>query len=146
MSVPAKSGDTVAVHYTGKLTDGSVFGTSKNREPVRFVVGEQNVIPGFDKAVLGMSPGETKTAKIGADEAYGSRKEELIVEFPRDQVPPDVPVEVGQSMQVQTNGGQSLSARVVDLSESAVTLDANHPLAGEELTFDIELVELVGSA
>lgn len=143
MTTTAKPGDTVAVHYTGKLDDGSVFDTSKGRDPIQFVLGERRVIPGFDQAVTGMSPGETKTAEVPAEDAYGPRKQELIVEFARDRIPPDISPEVGQELQVQTSGGEAIPAVVIDASESAVTLDANHPLAGKDLTFDIELVELV---
>jgi peptidylprolyl isomerase len=142
----ATEGDTVAVHYTGKLNDGSVFDTSRNREPIRFVLGERKVIRGFDQAVAGMRPGEKKTANIPADDAFGPHQPELVVEFARDQIPPDVSVEIGQELQVQTTAGQAVPARVVEANDAAVTLDANHPLAGEDLTFDLELVEIAGKA
>jgi peptidylprolyl isomerase len=146
MSAAAKPGDTVTVHYTGKLPDGSIFDTSVGREPIQFVLGERKVIPGFDKAVAGMSPGETKTASVPPEDGYGPHQPQLVVEFAREEVPSDISVEVGQRLQVQTTTGESIPARVIDLSEAAVTLDANHPLAGQQLTFDIELVELVASA
>ncbi len=145
MPSTAKAGDTVAVHYTGKLADGSVFDSSKDRDPIQFVVGERRVIPGFDKAVAGMSPGQTKTAKIPAEDAYGPHRDELVVEFARDRIPPDIAPEVGQELQVQTTAGQAVPAVVVETTDAAVKLDANHPLAGKELTFEIELVELVAS-
>jgi FKBP-type peptidyl-prolyl cis-trans isomerase 2 len=143
MSTAVKSGDTVAVHYTGTLEDGSVFDSSREREPLEFVLGEQNVIPGFEKMVLGMTTGETKTTTIPAADAYGEHRPEMIVQFERDKIPPDMDVQIGQELQVQTTSGQALPARVVDTSDAGVTLDANHPLAGRDLTFDIELVEIV---
>jgi peptidylprolyl isomerase len=145
MSTIAKPGDKVAVHYTGKLSDGSVFDTSKDRGPIQFVLGERRVIAGFDKAIAGMSLGEKKTAEIPAEDAYGPHRPELIVEFARDRIPPDIAPEVGQELQVQTTAGQAIPAVVIDSSDAAVTLDANHPLAGKDLTFEIELVELVDS-
>ena len=142
MSNTAKPGDTVAVHYTGKLADGSIFDTSQGRDPLEFTLGERRVIPGFDEAVSGMRPGEKKTAEITADDAYGPHMPELIVEFPRDQIPPGVAGQVGEEVQVQTTAGDAIRALVVDVSEGAVTIDANHPLAGKDLTFDIELVDV----
>lgn len=142
MPATAQPGHTVSVHYTGKLEDGSVFDTSQNREPIQFVLGEQRVIPGFDKAITGMSQGEKKTAKVPAEDAYGPHRPELVVEFPRDRIPPTVNAEVGQELQMQTANGQPMPAVVVDTSDTAITLDANHPLAGKDLTFDIELVEV----
>ena len=146
MPTSAKLGDTVAVHYTGKLADGSVFDTSKDRDPLQFVLGQRRVIPGFDKAIAGMSPGEKKTAKIPADDAYGPRRPELIVEFARERIPPDLSPEIGQQLQVQTAAGEAIPAVVIEASDSAVTLDANHPLAGQDLTFEIELVEVDANA
>jgi peptidylprolyl isomerase len=146
MPTTAKPGDTVAVHYTGKLADGSIFDTSKDRDPIQFVVGQQRVIPGFDKAVAGMSPGEKKTARVPPEDAYGPRRPELIIEFDRDRIPPDVSAEVGQELQMQTTAGRAVPAIVIDASDTAITLDANHPLAGKDLTFEIELVELIDHA
>ena len=143
MPTTAKPGDAVAVHYTGKLDDGTVFDTSKNRAPLQFVVGERRVIPGFDRAVTGMSPGETKIADVPAEEAYGPRRPELVMDFPRDRVPPDIAAEVGQKLQVQTHDGQAIPAVVIETSDSSITLDANHPLAGRDLTFEIELVDVI---
>jgi len=146
MPTTAKPGDTVAVHYTGKLADGSVFDTSKDRDPVQFVLGQRRVIPGFDKAIAGMAPGQKKTAEVPPEDAYGPRRPELVLEVARDQIPPDVSAEVGQELQVQTTAGQAIPAVVVEASDTAVTLDANHPLAGQELTFEIELVDVVAGA
>jgi len=143
MSTTAKPGDTVAVHYTGKLDDGSVFDSSRDREPIQFVLGQRRVIAGFDKAIAGMSPGETKTANVPAEDAYGPHQPELVVEFTRDRIPPEIEPEVGQELQVQTTAGKALPAVVIDASDTAVTLDANHPLAGKDLTFEIELVDVV---
>jgi len=143
MATAVKTGDTVAVHYTGKLDDGSVFDSSREREPLKFVLGERRVIPGFEKAVLGMTRGESKTTTIPATDAYGEHRPEMVVQFERDKIPSDMDVQVGQELQVQTTSGQAIPARVVDTSEADVTLDANHPLAGKDLTFDIELVEIV---
>lgn len=144
MATAVKNGDTVAVHYTGKLDDGSIFDSSRERGPIQFVLGEGRVIPGFEKAIVGMTTGETKTAEIPAAEAYGDRRPEMVVEFARDKVPADTEVAIGQEYQVQTTAGQTLTARVIDASDASVTLDANHPLAGQNLTFDIELVGVGG--
>ncbi len=139
----AKNGDTVKVHYTGKLDNGNVFDTSENREPLEFTLGEGQVIPGFENAVVGMQPGESKTTAIPAEEAYGEHHEEMVIQVPRDQFPPDVQPEVGQQLQVRQQNGQSFVVNVTDVSDDTVTLDANHPLAGENLTFDISLVEII---
>jgi FKBP-type peptidyl-prolyl cis-trans isomerase 2 len=142
MKNAVKPGDAVAVHYTGKLADGSIFDTSRGREPLKMVLGQQRVIPGFEKALVGMTEGETKTASIPASDAYGERQAEMVVQFARENIPEEIDVKIGQELQVQTRAGHSLPARVVDTSESDVTLDANHPLAGQDLMFEIELVEI----
>jgi FKBP-type peptidyl-prolyl cis-trans isomerase 2 len=139
----AKQGDTVKVHYTGKLEDGTVFDTSQQREPIQFTIGEQTLIPGFERAVVGLSPGESKNTKIAAEEAYGPRREELVVVVERDRLPEDVEPAVGLKLQMHQPDGQVIPARVVELSDANVKLDANHPLAGQDLTFDLELVEIV---
>ena len=136
----AKQGDTVRVHYTGKLEDGTVFDSSAQREPLAFQIGAGQIIPGFEKAVEGMEPGEKTTAVIPANEAYGPHKEEAIVAVERSQLPPDLEPEVGQQLQVQQEGGQALPVRVVQVDDAQVTLDGNHPLAGKDLAFEIELV------
>ena len=142
MSNAAKSGDTVTVHYTGKLSDGTVFDSSRDRQPLTVPLGQQRVIPGFEQAILGMSAGETKTTTIAAADAYGPHQAEMVVEFGRDTLPPDVDVELGQELQLQTATGQSIPARVVETTDSGIKVDANHPLAGQDLTFDIELLEI----
>ena len=138
----ADTGNTVKVHYTGKLDDGTTFDSSIGGEPLQFTLGEGQMIPGFEKAVLGMELGATVTVKIPADEAYGPRREELVGVVERDQVPPDLNPEVGQRLQVQHDDGQITVVTVIEISDSSVKLDANHPLAGKDLTFEIELVEI----
>lgn len=140
--VQAKSGDTVKIHYTGRLEDGTVFDSSANREPLEFTLNGGQVIPGFEQAVLGMSPGESKTEKIPMDQAYGPHRSEMVLEVNREQMPPELQPEVGQQLQVQQPDGQTIPVFVTEVTDSTVTLDANHPLAGEDLTFDIELVEI----
>lgn len=136
----AKQGDNVKVHYTGKLEDGTVFDSSVEREPLAFKIGAGQIIPGFEKAVEGMEPGEKTTTTIPAEEAYGPHKEEALVTVERSQLPPDLEPEVGQQLQVQKPDGQSVPVRVTEVGEAQVTLDANHPLAGRDLSFEIELV------
>ena len=138
----AKSGDNVKVHYTGKLDDGTVFDSSAEREPLQFSLGSGNVIPGFEEAIVGMTPGESKTATIPAEQAYGPQRDELVITVEKEQIPTDLSVEVGQQLQISQNNGEVIPVMVTDVSDSKVTLDANHPLAGEQLTFDIQLVEL----
>lgn len=139
--VSAKAGDRVRVHYTGTLADGSVFDSSAGRDPLEFTVGSGQVIPGFDEAVSGMKPGEEQTVTIPAVEAYGARREELVIEVERQRLPDDLEPEVGQQLQLSQEG-QSFVVRVTDVSEGSVTLDANHPLAGEDLTFQLQLVDI----
>jgi len=139
----AKLGDTVRVHYTGRLEDGTVFDTSLDREPLRFTIGEGWLIPGFEEAVIGMNPGESKTTVIPADQAYGPHYEEMVIEVDRDQFPEDLEPEVGQQLQILQSDGRAIIVTVTEVSESSVTLDANHPLAGKDLTFDIQLMEIV---
>lgn len=138
----AKSGDTVSIHYTGRLEDGTVFDTSENRDPLEFTLGEGNVIPGFESAVQGMEEGESKTAKIPSDEAYGQRRDDLVLSVSKEQLPSDLDPEVGQRLQMQAGDGQTFQVVISDVEEASVEVDANHPLAGEDLTFDIELVEV----
>ena len=138
----AKVGDNVKVHYTGKLDDGTVFDSSVEREPLEFSLGSGNVIPGFEEAIIGMAPGESKTATIPVDQAYGPQREELVLKVEKEQIPSDLSVEIGQQLQISQNNGQVIPVVVTEVSDSQVTLDANHPLAGEQLTFDIKLVEV----
>lgn len=139
----AKTGDLVKVHYTGSLGDGTVFDSSAGREPLEFTLGQGQMIQGFEKAVLGMSVGESKTVIIPSDEAYGPYREELVTVVNKDDLPQDWEPEAGKQYSfTQPNGGVIL-ATVTEVTESTVTIDANHRLAGKDLTFDIELVEIV---
>lgn len=138
----AKAGDTVKVHYTGKLDNGTVFDSSADREPLEFTVGEGQVIPGFENAVIGMNPGDTKTTHIPADEAYGPHRAEMVIEVERAMFPTDMDPQKEQQVQIRQANGQSFIATITEVTEENVTLDANHPLAGKDLTFDIELVEI----
>ena len=137
----AKPGDTVRIHYTGTLQDGTEFDSSREREPLAFTVGAGEVIPGFDAAVTGMSVGDRKTVTIPAAEAYGPHRAELVVEVPRTQVPPQIVPRVGQRLQLG-RGDQALMVVVREVGDETLVLDGNHPLAGEDLTFALELVEV----
>lgn len=136
----AKYGDVVRVHYTGKFDDGVVFDTSAGRDPLQFTIGNGEIIPGFEQAVVGMKPGETKTIKIPSDEAYGRHNDEMVLVVDRNQFPADLNLRVGMPLHMHQENGRAIPVMVVDISELHVTLDANHPLAGKDLTFDIELV------
>jgi FKBP-type peptidyl-prolyl cis-trans isomerase 2 len=138
----ARAGDTVQVHYTGRFADGSVIDSSVKRDPLEATLGEGQLIPGVEEAVVGMQPGEVKTAKIPPDKGYGERREDLLLEFDRGKVPPEVEVQVGKRLSVETKSGQRLSAEVTNIIDDVIKLDANHPLAGKELTFDIQLVAI----
>ena len=146
----AKEGDKVKVHYTGKLEGGEVFDSSECTEdgcncdssPLEFTLGKGEVIPGFEKAVIGMSEGEAKTFTVPVHEAYGNRNEEMIVAVERGHVPADLTPEVGMRLEVTQEDGQEFSVVITEVTETHVTLDANHPLAGRNLTFDIKLVEI----
>ncbi|MFU8860446.1 MAG: FKBP-type peptidyl-prolyl cis-trans isomerase [Cyclonatronaceae bacterium] len=138
----AKNGDTVKVHYTGKLNDGSVFDSSENREPLEFQLGSGQLIPGFEKAVTGMTVGESTSVTIPANEAYGEVNDELILSVEKNRLPADIQPEVGMQLQVQQPNGQPVPVVISDVTDEHVKLDANHPLAGKELTFDIEVVEI----
>ena len=138
----AKQGDTVKVHYTGKLQDGNVFDSSVNREPLQFTLGAGNMIPGFEQAVQGMNVGDKKTAEIPSEQAYGEKREDMIISVPRENVPGDIQPEVGQQLAIQQQEGQQVPVTVTEVTEEKVVLDANHPLAGKDLVFEIELVEI----
>jgi FKBP-type peptidyl-prolyl cis-trans isomerase 2 len=141
-----KSGDKVKVHYHGRLTDGTTFDSSSGREPLEFEVGGGMVIKGFDDGVTGMISGEKKTIHIPVEAAYGPKNEEMIVQFPKTNFPPDLEPEVGMQLNMTGQDGQIIPVVVVELAEDFVVLDANHPLAGEALIFDLELVEIVGGS
>jgi len=137
----AKTGDTVRVHYTGTLGDGRVFDSSEGRDPLEFTLGSGQVIPGFDDAVTGMSPGDVRTVTIPSTEAYGARRDEMVVMVPRSQFPDDLEPAIGQQLQVSQEG-QTFVVTVTEVTGEAVTLDANHPLAGQDLTFELQLVDI----
>lgn len=138
----AKSGDTVKVHYTGKLKDGSVFDSSVQKEPLEFKIGEGNMISGFENAVIGMQEGESKTADIPVDDAYGEKRDDMMVEVPREDVPEDIKPEVGLQLAIQQQDGNSIPVTVTEVHDEKIVLDANHPLAGQDLVFEIELLEV----
>lgn len=139
----AENGNTVKVHYTGKLDDGTVFDSSKDRDPLEFTVGSGQVIKGFDQAVEGMSVGEQKTVNIPAAEAYGPARDEMVLTVKREQLPQNLELKEGLHLQLTQPNGSVFNVMVKDLTEDSVTLDGNHPLAGKDLNFDIELVEVV---
>jgi peptidylprolyl isomerase len=138
----ATDGSTVHIHYTGRLDDGSVFDSSEGRDPLTFTVGSGQVIQGFDAAVRGMEIGDTRTTTIEPAEGYGDRRSELEISYPRAQLPEGMVPEIGQTLQMQTPDGQAFQMRVTEVTDEAIGLDGNHPLAGKTLTFDIELVAI----
>ncbi len=138
----AKNGDTVSVHYTGKLEDGTVFDTSEDRDPLTFTIGQNMMIKGFEDTVIGMKPGDSANTKILADDAYGHYVEEKIVEIERASLPSDFNPEKGQRYSMSTDSGEEVAVLVVDMTDASVFLDANHPLAGKDLYFEINLVEI----
>lgn len=139
----AKSGDTVRIHYTGKLEDGTQFDSSEDRDPLEFALGGGQVIPGFDSAVEGMTVGDTKSVTIQPEEAYGPRHDQLIQDVPRNQLPDDMTPAVGMELQAQNETGEVMRFAVTAVDDESITVDGNHPLAGKALAFDIELVEIV---
>lgn len=139
----AKNGDTVKIHYTGKLDDGNVFDSSMDRDPLEFKIGENQVIDGFEEAVVGMSPNENKTTTIPSDKAYGEYRDDMVLEVEKSQFPDDIDPKVGQQLELRQENGQRVVVTVTGIGDSGVTLDANHPLAGKDLTFEIQLVEIV---
>lgn len=139
----AKKGDTVKVHYTGKLEDGTVFDTSRTRHPLQFKLGNGQVIEGFEQAVTGMNVGEFKTTTIPVERAYGPRKDDMVVTVKRDQLPSDVKPNVGQRLEITQENNQNMLVTVTDITDSTITLDANHPLAGKSLIFELELVGIL---
>ena len=141
-----KKGDKVKVHYHGRLTSGETFDSSEGRQPLEFEVGSGSVIKGFDEGVTGMAVGEKKTVNIPADEAYGPKNPEMIIEMPKDRFPDDMELEPGLPLMMSNGSGQDFQVVVAEIKDDAVLLDANHPLAGQELVFDLELVEIVGGS
>ena len=137
-----KTGDTVKMHYTGTLTDGSIFDSSVGREPMEITVGAGHIIPGLDVALPGMALGEKKNVTVPADQAYGQPHAEARQTVPRSEIPADIPLEEGLQLQMQTQDGRAIPIVVAELTETEVTLDANHPLAGKDLNFVVEIVEI----
>ena len=143
-AVPSvKPGDTVRIHYTCRLEDDTIFATTRHREPLEFVVGEPQIIPGLQEGVLGMKVGEAKTFKVAPEKAFGLYHEEMTATVDRSLVPPELELEIGTSLRVRHADGHESDVRVTGLTETTVTIDGNHPLAGKELTMEVELVELV---
>ncbi len=138
----AKKGDTVRMHYKGTLDDGSVFDSSEGREPLEFTIGAGQIIPGLEQAVEGMGAGDEKTVTVPAAEAYGDYQEQARQGIPRDQIPENIPLEIGGRLQVQTPEGRAVPVTVTEISDEVVVLDANHPLAGKDLTFAVEIVDV----
>lgn len=141
-----KTGDTVHIHYTGTLNDGTTFDSSEGREPLSFQVGSGQIIPGLESAMPGMAVGDKKTVNVACDDAYGQMNPAMRQDVPRGDIPADIPLEVGTRLQMQTQNGQVIPVTVAAVADDTVTLDANHPLAGEDLTFNIELVKIEASA
>ena len=146
----AKQGDTVKVHYTGKLDDGSVFDSSECSDegcdcpsgPFEFTIGQGQVIPGFEQAIIGMNPGDQKTIHIPVDQAYGERIEDMVAVVDRKDIPQDLALELGNQLEVTQEDGSCFPVVITDITDSSVTLDANHPLAGRDLTFELKLMEI----
>lgn len=136
-----KNGDMVRVHYTGSLEDGTVFSRT-TQEPLEFTLGKGQIIPGLEKAIIGMEPDELRTIKVNAKDAFGPRCDELVIRIDRNKLPEDLKLEIGDQLKVPREDGQTTSVKVTSISESKVTLDANHPLSGKDLIFDIKLLEI----
>jgi len=137
-----KSGDNVRIHYTGTLDDGTVFDSSSGRDPLEFTVGSGQIIPGLDRELPGMAAGEKKTVTIAPGDAYGERQAGATQAIPRDQIPADIPLEIGTGLQMRTPDGRTVNVTVAEVTDETVTLDANHPLAGQALTFAFEVVSI----
>ena len=138
----AKEGDTVKIHYTGKLENGEVFDSSKDREPLQFKMGGGQVIPGFEKGIAGMEVGESKDITIPPEEAYGAKNEQLVLEIERNNLPDHITPDVGMPLQMTQQNGQPVNVVITALTDETITIDANHPLADKTLHFNIELVEI----
>jgi peptidylprolyl isomerase len=141
----AENGSTVAVHYTGTLNDGTEFDSSRNGDPLNFQIGSGQVIPGFNDGVIGMTEGDTRTIKIESENAYGAKSEEAIQEVTMDKFPSDFSADIGETVTGETGDGRNFVARIISKQDDAITLDFNHPLAGQDLTFEVELVSASGT-
>ena len=142
----AKSGDTVRIHYTGTLDDGTEFDSSSGRDPLQFTIGSGQVIPGFDKAVEGMNVGDSKSVNIPAEDAYGPRRDNMVQDVPRTALPEDLDPVEGMALQAKGQDGNVINLTVTSVKDDSITVDANHPLAGKALNFDIELVDIARTA
>ena len=139
----AKLGDTVKIHFTGKLQDETVIETSKDRDPLEFKIGDGNVIPGLEQGVIGMAAGDKKTIAISPEDAFGQPQEDLVVDINKSEFPKDVELAAGAYLNIESSDGKEFKAKVVEIKEDTVTLDANHPLAGVTINCDVELLEIV---
>ena len=139
----AKQGDTVNVHYTGKLVDGTIFDTSRNRNPLQFTIGKGQVIVGFEQAINGMNPGESKTITVPMNNAYGPHRDEMVITMERSKLPSDLAPKVGQRLELTQMDDRNILVTVTSVTDSMIVLDANHPLSGKNLIFDIELVGIL---
>jgi len=142
--VQAKSGDTVRIHYSGFLMDGTIFDSSLEGEPFEFTLGDGSVIPGFDDGLLGMAEGDEKTLAIPPERAYGPRDEDLVAEIERAQIPPEIEPQVGAILQITSDEGDASNVIITKVTDTSITLDGNHPLAGQELIFEVKLLQVVG--
>jgi len=139
----AKLGDTVKIHFTGKLQDETVIETSKDRDPLEFKIGDGNVIPGLEQGVIGMAAGDKKTIAVSPQEGFGQQQEDLVVDLKKSEFPEDVEFAVGAYLNIETSDSKEFKAKVVEIKKDTVTLDANHPLAGITINYDVELIEIV---
>jgi len=142
MTQSVKKGDTVKIHYTGRVKDGNVIDSSLEREPLEFEIGSGSVIAGVDKAMTGMKPGEKKEVSVPPKDAYGEHDQNLLIDVPKEKIPEDIDPKVGMQLQLINNSGQALPALITEVKDESIKLDANHPLAGKELIFNIELLEI----
>ena len=138
----AQVGDLVSVHYTGKLENGEIFDSSKERDPLEFTIGNKEFLTGFEDGVIGMQPGESKSVTLEPENAFGDRREGLLLEFPKKEFPQDITPTVGLQLKISNASGANMPVVITDIGEESVTLDGNHPMAGHTIVFDIELVEI----
>jgi len=143
MTKKVKKGDKVKLHYTGRLEDGKVFDSSKDRDPIQFEAGAGEIIPGLDEAIIGMEAGEKKDISISSDNAYGNYEEKLLIDIPNDKLPKDIKPEKDKLLNLVDKQGRTIPAKVMEIKDNSIVVDANHPLAGQDLDFEIELVEIV---
>ncbi len=139
----AQTGDTVKVHYTGKFSNGEIFDTSQNKSPLELTIGEGKFLPAFEQAIIGMEEGDKKTITLTPDQGYGEYNDDLVADFNKDQLPENMEIHLGDILQLQDNHGHIFNVEVIEVGETQFKVDANHPLAGKDLTFEIELVEIM---